>query len=148
MENNVNLQKVENYAKALYLSGYSCSESLVATLINQFELDVDPVVIKMATGFSGGIGKTGHICGALTGGIMALGILFGRDHSSSSPVADHSFGRELLDFFKDNNPYDTVDCQKLTTGYDLAINEHKLHCSHYVGAVAKKAATMIIERNA
>ena len=35
--------------------------------------------VKAATGFAGGIGRTGSVCGGYTGGVMALGLLFGRD---------------------------------------------------------------------
>ena len=34
---------------------------------------------KAATGFAGGIGFKGSVCGALTGGIMAIGLKYGRD---------------------------------------------------------------------
>lgn len=36
-------------------------------------------VVKAATGFAGGIGRNGSVCGAYTGGIMSLGLLYGRD---------------------------------------------------------------------
>jgi C_GCAxxG_C_C family probable redox protein len=33
---------------------------------------------KIATGFGGGIGRRGSLCGALTGSVMVLGMKFGR----------------------------------------------------------------------
>jgi len=35
--------------------------------------------VKAATGFAGGIGRNGSVCGGYTGAIMALGLLYGRD---------------------------------------------------------------------
>ncbi len=35
--------------------------------------------VKAATGFAGGIGRSGSVCGGFTGGVMALGMLYGRD---------------------------------------------------------------------
>jgi C_GCAxxG_C_C family probable redox protein len=35
------------------------------------------LIPKIATGFGGGIGRCGSVCGALTGGIMAVGIEYG-----------------------------------------------------------------------
>jgi C_GCAxxG_C_C family probable redox protein len=35
--------------------------------------------VKAATGFAGGIGRNGSVCGGYTGGVMALGMLYGRD---------------------------------------------------------------------
>ena len=35
--------------------------------------------MKAATGFAGGIGRNGSVCGGYTGGVLALGMLYGRD---------------------------------------------------------------------
>lgn len=35
-------------------------------------------ILKSATGFSGGIGNMGSTCGAFAGGVLILGILYGR----------------------------------------------------------------------
>jgi len=37
-----------------------------------------PLLPKIATGFGGGIGRRGSLCGALTGSVMVLGMKFGR----------------------------------------------------------------------
>jgi C_GCAxxG_C_C family probable redox protein len=39
----------------------------------------DDVLAKAATGLAGGIGGTQSVCGALTGGALALGMVYGRD---------------------------------------------------------------------
>jgi C_GCAxxG_C_C family probable redox protein len=36
-------------------------------------------VVKAATGFAGGVGRYGSLCGGYTGGVMAFGLLYGRD---------------------------------------------------------------------
>ena len=38
----------------------------------------DSIVPKLATGFGGGIGRKGSLCGAFTGSIMAIGMKLGR----------------------------------------------------------------------
>jgi len=43
----------------------------------------DELVPRIATGFDGGIGRCGSVCGALTGGIVALGAKFGTDEPSA-----------------------------------------------------------------
>jgi C_GCAxxG_C_C family probable redox protein len=42
-----------------------------------FDLKADDA-LKAATAFGGGIGRMGSVCGALLGGAMALGLLYGR----------------------------------------------------------------------
>jgi C_GCAxxG_C_C family probable redox protein len=38
----------------------------------------DPLIPKLASGFGGGIGRKGSLCGAFTGSIMAIGMKMGR----------------------------------------------------------------------
>lgn len=38
----------------------------------------DPLLPRLASGFGGGIGRKGSLCGAFTGAIMALGMKMGR----------------------------------------------------------------------
>ncbi len=38
----------------------------------------DSILPKLATGFGGGIGRKGSLCGAFTGSIMAIGMRMGR----------------------------------------------------------------------
>lgn len=146
MKLDVNVEEVGKRAKYLYLNGYSCSEALVSTIIEKFELDVPQSVVKMATGLAGGIGKTGEACGALTGGVMALGILFGRDHIEENPIGDQTFAKELLEYFVENNSFNSLKCQVLTEGFDTDEGEHKQHCSEFVAMIAEKASHMIIDR--
>jgi C_GCAxxG_C_C family probable redox protein len=41
--------------------------------------DLDPQRVRMATGFAGGVGDTQQeMCGALSGGVMVIGALYGR----------------------------------------------------------------------
>lgn len=38
----------------------------------------DPLLPRLASGFGGGIGRKGSLCGAFTGAIMAIGMKMGR----------------------------------------------------------------------
>ncbi len=39
---------------------------------------LDPILPRLASGFGGGIGRKGSLCGAFTGAIMAIGMKMGR----------------------------------------------------------------------
>jgi C_GCAxxG_C_C family probable redox protein len=39
----------------------------------------DSIIPKLATGFGGGIGRKGSLCGAFTGSIVAIGMKLGRN---------------------------------------------------------------------
>lgn len=49
-------------------------------MLESHATEAPPEVIRAASGFGGGIGgSTEELCGAFTGGIIALGFLLGRE---------------------------------------------------------------------
>ena len=74
----ISLNKVQKDAEENFRNGYFCCEALVAAIRDNFQLDVPKEVIAMASGMAVGAGRSGCMCGALNGGILALGMFFGR----------------------------------------------------------------------
>lgn len=68
----LNLKTIEN----LTLCG-NCAQTTFLTLQEQFNLE-DGGILKALTPFPG-IALRGETCGAVTGSLMALGLIFGRD---------------------------------------------------------------------
>ncbi|MGD0496161.1 MAG: C-GCAxxG-C-C family protein [Candidatus Bathyarchaeia archaeon] len=56
--------------------GYNCAQSVLLTMLEHWHLK-NELVPKIATGFGGGIGRCGSVCGALTGGVMAISLKCG-----------------------------------------------------------------------
>lgn len=55
--------------------GFNCAQSVLKQFCE--ELDLDPeLALKLASGFGGGM-RIGSVCGAVTGGAMALGLGYG-----------------------------------------------------------------------
>lgn len=148
MTNQVSSKKVREDAESLFREGkYYCSEAVMASIRSNFELDVPEEVIAMASGFPVGIGKSKCSCGAVTGGVMALGLLFGRT-SGSTPkdplsVKTLELANELQAYFKANHK--VLCCSVLTKGMDMASGEHKSQCIAFTGEIAEKTAQMILE---
>lgn len=62
-----------------YQSGFHCAEAILKTFVELYSKEPYPDITKYASGFGAGIcGSNYEACGALTGGIVALGWLFGR----------------------------------------------------------------------
>ena len=61
-----------------FRQGLNCAECVLRTFMDIYECDVPDEVICMATGFGGGMGHTKNTCGAITGAVLALGLLKGR----------------------------------------------------------------------
>ncbi len=56
-------------------AGFNCAEGVFWGITRKYGLDWP---ISCVTGFGGGMGGTGSVCGALTGAIGAIGMYFGR----------------------------------------------------------------------
>jgi C_GCAxxG_C_C family probable redox protein len=74
------------------------------------------LVPRIATGFCGGMARTGNMCGAVTGAIMAIDLSLGRDEPAGSRDEDYAAVRELLDRFAE--AFGSTNCSELL-GCDL-----------------------------
>jgi C_GCAxxG_C_C family probable redox protein len=57
---------------------YGCAQCVLLAIQDTFSLENEDV-FKSASGLAAGIGLMGSVCGALTGGVMALSLKYGRD---------------------------------------------------------------------
>jgi len=71
--------------------GFNCCESVLLGLLDYLGVKDEVLVPQIATGFGGGIGHTGRICGALTGAIMALGKKYGRTNPRDKETRDRFY---------------------------------------------------------
>lgn len=99
-------------AAADHAVGLNCCQSVVGQFCDEEPLDL---VLRLGSGFGGGI-KTGRICGALSGGVMALGLHLGstdplRKAEMEEPV------RKLISGFVDEMR--STDCNQII-GYDVS----------------------------
>ncbi len=70
----INLSAIKKEAGKLYRNGdYFCSEAVIATMRKYFDPNMPEQAIAMGSGFSVGIGGSKCTCGAVSGGVIALG---------------------------------------------------------------------------
>lgn len=75
-------QALSEKAIIRFQGGYNCAQSVLLTLYEHLEPDSkNELVPKIATGFGGGIGRCGSVCGALAGSVMAVGIKYGTNET-------------------------------------------------------------------
>jgi C_GCAxxG_C_C family probable redox protein len=131
-------QKAFEYHK----SGFHCAEAVSKAIIESYSMDVGKNIPKVATAFGGGVGRTKHeICGALTGGIIALGYLFGR----SEPGADWTDVSELAAKLKRRfvQEFGTTNCGALSATFGP--EENMMRCKQLSGEAAGMLADIIEE---
>jgi len=96
-----------------------CAESVLLAVAEGLGV-ASPLVPRMATGFCSGLSRSCGTCGAFSAGVMALGMILGRD--SARDDLDLTYGpvREYQDFFLEC--FGSLNCRELT-GHDLGAPE-------------------------
>jgi C_GCAxxG_C_C family probable redox protein len=123
-------RKIAHEAEQLYRSGkMHCAESVLASVQQVFAPQLSPDVLQLASGFGGGSGA-GCICGAVSGGTMALGLVLGNRKGTSTAT------KELHAWFKEE--YGATCCKILTA-------HGKKGCVGLTGSVAGKVAEILLE---
>ncbi|WP_428567010.1 MAG: C-GCAxxG-C-C family protein [Solidesulfovibrio sp. DCME] len=70
---------VAQRAQALFESGFNCAEAVLAAVLAGQGVAASEAVARLGTAFGGGVGRSKEeLCGALSGGLIALGYLQGR----------------------------------------------------------------------
>ena len=144
---SIDLAKVQADAEESFRKGFFCCEAVMETMIDHFKLDVPQETIRMASGMAIGVGKSGCICGALNGGVLAIGMFFGRSEQKGpmDPNVVKCLGltKELHDWFQDNNTKGVSCCRVLTKEFDMSVGGHKSQCIYYTGICAAKTAELV-----
>src|SRR5512138_2424520 len=109
-------------AMTKFMGGYNCAQSVFYAFCDDLGLEPE-IALKVACGFGAGMGRKGEVCGAVTGGIMALGAKYGRGTNEERPVTDATYVkiRSLMDQFA--SKHGTCICRQLLSGSDLTTEE-------------------------
>ncbi|MBQ7215446.1 MAG: C_GCAxxG_C_C family protein [Synergistaceae bacterium] len=73
------VKSIRETAEEYFRSGtFFCSEAVLQTINDALGKPFSDEIVKMASSFPIGLGKAQCLCGAVSGGEMALGIVYGR----------------------------------------------------------------------
>lgn len=139
----IDIEKIRQQAESYYRNGdYYCSEAIVRTIRDEFALPYPDNVVALASGFPIGIGGSGCTCGALAGGVMALGMAFGRTNPKDPQVQKTmALAKELHDAFIAG--HNCACCRVLTRGVTFMSAERKEKCISFTGEVTEATARII-----
>jgi len=105
-----------------FLTGYNCAQSVLYAYGPELGLDPE-IALKVATGLGAGMGRRGEVCGAVTGGILALGLKYGRGGQQDRSATEHAYRKtqELMAAFEQRQG--SCSCRELLGGCDLRTAE-------------------------
>lgn len=98
-------------ANAQHDKGFNCAQSVLAAFADQIALP-EPELMSLAGGFGAGTG-TGELCGAVSGAVMALGLMTPVD--MDEPVASKKRTLELSKEFQRRfvEKFEAIRCRDL-----------------------------------
>ncbi len=119
---------------------HGCGQVLVHSFVKALKID-DSDLITASSPFFGGMALTGNTCGALLGGLMVLGLIYGRkDVSEEVPglIKGVKPLRKFIQFFGEQNK--NMNCRDIT-GTDLA-DPQKAEAYFAAGGLARCAGIL------
>ena len=134
------LSQLEKNAQAFFQSGFNCAESVSQAVLEAFSGDIPQDFPRVASAFGGGIGGTHEeACGTLTGGILAIGYLLGRDRQGASIQTAKDAAREYREQFL--KTYGSTNCSALLDEFGEQVDSHE--CKKMVGKMAVVLAKIL-----
>lgn len=134
-------------AQNLFLTGQLlCSEAVVTVVNRALGGNVsDDVAIRMAACFPQGLGDSGCLCGAVSGGALALGLFLGRDRPGARDKGKAmDAARNLHDSFK--GEFKSTCCRVLSKQVKHDSRAHLNQCAHFTSVTTEMVIISILKR--
>jgi C_GCAxxG_C_C family probable redox protein len=100
-------------AEGLFADGFHCSQAVLNACAELFREEPPPLELTAAmASFAGGMGHSGHVCGALSGALAAIGFAMGK----TSPKGENhrllnKLGQEMIsEFSRITSEYGSINC--------------------------------------
>lgn len=104
------MDRVADQSGLYFDEGYYCAESVLLAVCDHHGIR-SRWIPKIATGFCSGVARTGGMCGAFTGAVMAVNLFTGRDTPEASLEKSYRAVDRLTDLFKAR--FGTTICPEL-----------------------------------
>ena len=80
------ISQIEEMSRYNEITYWGCPQAVLGSLLYHFDIG-DGSAFKAATCFTGGVTHKREICGALSGGVMAIGLAYGRGEYTEGKTA-------------------------------------------------------------
>ena len=134
-------------ARTHFESGFKCAESVLLAIAEEQGIEND-LIPSIASGFCSGMARTGGLCGAVAGGVMGLGLVYGRQNKEQSSDEIYAIEQVFIKNFAEK--YGSTSCEELvhsdfnTTEGQAYFNDNQLILKCY--QMVEDATDMVIEQ--
>jgi C_GCAxxG_C_C family probable redox protein len=105
-----------------FLAGYNCAQAVLFAFGPDLGLDGE-TALRAATGFGAGMARRGEVCGALTGGILVLGLKYGRGVRQDRSATEETYLKTRCLMAQFEQQHGSCLCRILLDGCDLQTAE-------------------------
>jgi len=113
-----------------FLAGYNCAQSVLYAYGPGLGLEGE-ISLKLAPGLGAGMGRRGEVCGALTGGILVLGLKYGRGARQDRSATEKTYEKTLELLARFEKRHGSCLCHVLLGGCNLRTAEgQRLYKEH------------------
>ena len=122
-------------------NGFNCAQAIIKAYAQEVGMNQEDAV-KMASVLGGGVGRNGHICGAVSGAALIIGMKFGTTDPANFPAKEKAYDKtnELLERFTAENK--SVLCKELIP-YDMK-NPADLKKAREAGVFTKQCPLYVL----
>ena len=121
-------------ARKSWTQRFNCAESVLRGVCHAQGIELPDIAKKMATPFGGGIGRAEDVCGAIAGGVLAIGADIGRTRAEGDKLRSYNAAGELHKKFLES--FGSTSCKVLNKS-DFKSPEHRVRCSRFVEECAR-----------
>ena len=120
---NPNINSLQLEAKKFFSGHYNCAQATFLPFALRYGMSKD-IAAKLALPFGGGMSQEGQVCGAVSGGVLAIGLFIGTSEDDPrQKTACYEMAKELIYRFK--ALHGEINCPGLL-GYNLGNQSGKV----------------------
>jgi C_GCAxxG_C_C family probable redox protein len=142
---NTTPDQVAQRSGELFNQGLCCAESVLQAVAESRGIQSE-LIPKIATGLCAGIARSGDICGAVSGGVLAISLITGRGNAQESREENNRLVRAFLSEceakFGSTNCKKLIGCRLDTPEGQQFFQEHNLRekCAGFTCEAARLAS--------
>ena len=136
------LEEGVEHASECWASQLNCAESVLRGVCFAQNIELSDQAKRMATPFGGGIGRSEDACGALIGGVLAIGVAMGRTASEEDRLRSYEAASKLHKAFQAR--FGSTCCKVLNKS-DFKSPQHRTRCGEYVSEATRLAIRILRE---